>query len=58
LITPELLALVDEKSALPLFVLLVLADDPHHAGAADHLALAADLLDGRTDFHVFPYLYL
>src|SRR5258706_16345411 len=35
--------------SLPLLVFLVFADDPHHAGAANHLALAADFLDGRAD---------
>src|SRR5262245_61520621 len=44
--------------SLTLLVLRVLADDADHAGAPDHLALRADLLDGRTDFHGFLYLYL
>jgi hypothetical protein len=36
---------------LALLVAGVLADDPHDALAADHLALVTDLLDARTDFH-------
>jgi hypothetical protein len=32
-------------SALPLFVLGVLANDPNHAAAVDHLALVAHFLD-------------
>src|ERR1017187_3106735 len=52
--TPAIRAIADSSSALTLFVLDVLANDPHHTGAADHLALAADLLDGRADFHAGP----
>jgi hypothetical protein len=29
----------------------VYADDPHHAFAMDHLALVANLLDGRSNLH-------
>ena len=39
---------------LPLLVLGVLADDPDDPRPADHLALGADLLHGRADFHVIP----
>src|SRR5205814_4450573 len=45
-------------SALTLLVLRVLADDADDAGAPDHLAFRADLLDGRTDFHGMPLLGL
>jgi hypothetical protein len=38
-------------SALPLFVAGVGADDADHAAAADHFALAADLLYGCLYFH-------
>jgi hypothetical protein len=38
-------------SALTLFVTGVLADDPHDTLAANHLALIANLLDARADFH-------
>jgi hypothetical protein len=31
--------------SLSLLVLLIRADDTHHAGAADHFALIADALD-------------
>jgi hypothetical protein len=41
------------SSALPLFVTGVLADDPDDAFAADHLALVANLLDARPNFHAF-----
>ena len=44
-------------SALPLLVTGVLADDPHHAVAADQLALLAHLLDRRSDLHRALYLY-
>jgi hypothetical protein len=37
--------------ALPLLVPRVGAQDAHYAFAADDLAVAAHLLDGRTDFH-------
>jgi hypothetical protein len=37
--------------SLTLFVLLVGADHPDHAGAADNLALVANFLDGRSYFH-------
>jgi hypothetical protein len=37
--------------ALALLVARVLANDPDDALAADHLALVADLLDARSDFH-------
>jgi hypothetical protein len=41
--------------SLPLFVLGVDADDPHHAFAMDHLAFVANLLYRRSYFHdVFP----
>jgi len=36
---------------LPLFVLLIRADHPHHAAAPDDLALVANPLDRRSDFH-------
>jgi hypothetical protein len=31
----------------------VYANDPDHAFAMDHLALVANFLDGRSDFHKF-----
>jgi hypothetical protein len=38
--------------ALSLLVLgVLLADDPNHAFAADHLAVLAQLLDGRPYLH-------
>src|SRR3990172_3735500 len=37
---------------LPLLVLLIAADDPHHSVPAHHLALDADLSDRRPYFHV------
>src|SRR6266536_3426814 len=37
--------------ALPLFVLGIGTLDPHHSFAANHLALIADLLDGRSYLH-------
>src|SRR5690349_21757667 len=40
-------------SALTLLVARVGADHAHHALAADDLAVAAHLLDGRGDFHLF-----
>jgi hypothetical protein len=40
---------------LPLLVLgVLLADDPDDAFASDHLAVLAQLLDGRPYFHRFP----
>jgi hypothetical protein len=45
------------RSALPLLVARVAADDHHHAVAADGLALLADPLDRRLDLHVTSYLY-
>ena len=36
---------------LPLLVLLVRADHPHHAAATDDLALVANPLDRRSDLH-------
>src|SRR3990172_7406859 len=36
---------------LPLFVLLVGADDPHHPPTTDHLALDAELLHRRSHLH-------
>jgi hypothetical protein len=41
--------------ALPLLVARVGADDPNGAMAADHLALLAHLLHGRTNLHA-PFL--
>src|ERR1700683_1142686 len=38
---------------LPLLMLWIGADDPHHALAVDHLAFVAHLFDGRSNFHVF-----
>src|SRR5207245_1530145 len=38
---------------LPLLMLLIGANDPHHTLAADHLALDANLLDRRTNLHSF-----
>src|SRR5688500_3609390 len=37
--------------SLPLLVPRVLANDPHHALAADQLALLAHPLDARSDLH-------
>src|SRR5579872_6409339 len=37
---------------LPLFVFRVHADDPHDTLAMDHLAFVANLLDGRSNFHM------
>src|SRR5271170_6906092 len=39
--------------SLPLFMLRIGADDPHHTFAVDHFALVAHLFDGRSYFHVF-----
>jgi hypothetical protein len=41
-------------SALFLFVLGIVADNPHHAIAPYHLAFIADFLDARSDLHGFP----
>ena len=38
--------------SLTLFVLLIRADHPHHAAAADDLALVTDSLHRRSDLHV------
>src|SRR4030095_3618664 len=43
--------------ALPLLVLGGRADDPHDALAMHDLALGANFLDGRSDFHEDSYLY-
>src|SRR2546423_3648163 len=43
--------------ALALLVPGVLADDHHHAVAADHLALLTDGFDARPDLHRNSYLY-
>src|SRR5690349_10060914 len=43
--------------ALALLVPGVLADDHHHAVAADHLALLTDGFDARPDLHRHSYLY-
>src|SRR5947209_5677062 len=48
--TPEIRAM-RSPSALALLVTGVRADDAHRPVPADHLALLADLLDGRTDLH-------
>lgn len=40
-------------SALSLLVTLVTANNAHHATTADHLAIAADLLDRGLYFHFF-----
>src|SRR3954465_14724618 len=45
--TPAIRAML----SLPLFVFRVLADHPHHAFAVDDLALIANLLYRRSDFH-------
>jgi hypothetical protein len=37
--------------SLPLLMLRIAADDPHHALAVDHFAFVAHLFDGRPDFH-------
>src|SRR5512142_2766735 len=42
--------------SLALLVLRILADDPHDALPADHLALGAYVPDRRPDFHRFPPL--
>jgi hypothetical protein len=43
---------IDISLTLTLLVLgVLLADDPVHAFAADHLAVLAQLLDGRPYFH-------
>ena len=46
-------------SFLSLFVFRVGADYAHHTLAVNHLALVANLFDGRTDFHYWflDYLY-
>jgi hypothetical protein len=44
--------------ALPLLVAAILADDPHHAVAADDFAIAANALYGSTYFHCFTYILL
>jgi len=41
------------NSSLPLLVLRVLADHPHHTAAAYDLALRTDPLYRRTNFHFF-----
>src|SRR5689334_10067155 len=43
-------------STLPLLVPRVGADDADHAGAPHDLAVAADFLDGSSDFHVATLL--
>src|SRR5579863_1805221 len=48
--TPAIRAML----SLPLFVLRVLADDPHHAVAANHLALVANLLYRCSYLHENP----
>jgi hypothetical protein len=40
-----------QRLPLPLLVFLVRADHPHHATAADDLALVANPFDRRSDFH-------
>jgi hypothetical protein len=40
-----------ESSALPLLMPRVVANDANDALAPDHLALVANLFDGRTDLH-------
>ena len=42
---------VSGSVALALLVARVVADDANDAAAPDHLALVADLLDGRSNFH-------
>jgi hypothetical protein len=37
--------------SLPLLMLRIGADDPHHALAVDHFALVTHLFDGRSNFH-------
>src|ERR1700741_4330141 len=39
--------------SLPLLVLLIRADHPHHAAAADDLALVTHPFDRRSDLHIF-----
>jgi hypothetical protein len=41
---------------LTLFVLGVFADDANHAAAVNDFALIANLLDGRADLHLNPFL--
>jgi hypothetical protein len=51
--TPEIRANVGAPVlALALLVPRVRTDDTHRSVATDHLALLADLLDRRSDFHV------
>src|SRR6476469_4456410 len=42
---------IAEKSALPLLVLLIRADHAHDASPTHDLALVANSLDRRSDFH-------
>src|ERR1700730_7532417 len=39
--------------SLPLLMLRIGADDPHHAFAVDHFALVAHLFHGCSYFHIF-----
>jgi hypothetical protein len=43
--------IVFTRSTLPLLVARVLANDPNHALAADHLALVTNLLNAGSNFH-------
>jgi hypothetical protein len=43
---------------LPLFMLRIDADDPHHAFAMDHLALIANFLDRRSYLHDVETVFL
>jgi hypothetical protein len=47
---PEIL-----KSPLPLFVLLIRTDHPHHAAAADDLAFVTNPSDRCPDLHELPH---
>jgi hypothetical protein len=41
----------ERLSALTLLVPRVITNDPHHALAADHLALVTNLLNAGSNFH-------
>src|SRR5437660_12607697 len=50
-LSSQLSVLSLQPSSLSLFVLLIRTDDPHHAAAADDLALVADSLHRCSNFH-------
>src|SRR5687768_5087987 len=52
--TPAIRAISYSCSTLALLVARILADHPNHTFAVDDLALVANLLDARTDFHDSP----